>query len=187
MLGFFRSFLKSRLGVILALVFLALIALAFAGADITGSRFGGVAGGDRATTVGGDRIGVGDLGKTVTRAFESERQQTPTLTMKDFLEQGALDDALSGMVDRTALLEWGKKYGIVASSRLVDSEIAKIPAFQGPDGKFSQTTYKQLISQRGLTEAAVRDDIAKGLVARQLLVPAGFGATMPREAGLGYG
>ncbi|WP_292965145.1 SurA N-terminal domain-containing protein, partial [Novosphingobium sp. UBA1939] len=111
MLGFFRSFLKSRLGVILALVFLALIALAFAGADITGSRFGGVAGGDRAASVGGDRIGIGDLGKTVTRAFESERQQTPTLTMKDFLEQGALDDALSGMVDRTAMLEWGKKYG----------------------------------------------------------------------------
>lgn len=186
MLGFFRSFLKSRLGVILALVFLALIALAFAGADITGSRFGGVAGGDRAASVGGDRIGIGDLGKTVTRAFESERQQTPTLTMKDFLEQGALDDALSGMVDRTAMLEWGKKYGIVASSRLVDSEIAKISAFQGPDGKFSQTTYKQLIAQRGLTEAGVRNDIGQGLVARQILVPAGFGATMPRDAALRY-
>lgn len=182
MLGFFRSFLKSKVGVFIALGFLILIALAFASADITGSGFGGVAGGDRAASVGKSRIGTGELGKAITSSFESERQRTPTLTMKQFLTGGGLDEVLSGMIDRLAMTEWAKKHGMAASDRLIDSEIVKIGAFQGPDGKFSETAYKQLLAQRGLTDAQVRQDIAQGLMARQLLLPAGYGAVMPREA-----
>lgn len=182
MLGFFRSFINSRLGVIVTLGFLALIALAFASADVTGSGFGGVAGGDRVAIVGKNRIATSDLSKAVTSAFENERQQNPTLTMQQFIKQGALDDVLSGMIDRAAMLEWGKKNGMIVSDRLVDSEIVKIPAFQGPDGKFSEDAYKQLLVARGLSDAVVRDDIGKGLVARQLLVPASFGAVMPLDA-----
>jgi peptidyl-prolyl cis-trans isomerase D len=55
----------------------------------------------------------------------------------------------------------GPKNGIGVSDRLIDSEIAKLPAFQGPDGKFSQQVYNQLIAQRGLTDKQVREDIAK--------------------------
>lgn len=186
MLGFFRSFINSRLGVVITLGFLGLIALAFASADVTGSGFGGVAGGDRIAIVGKSRIATSDLSKAVTSSFENERQQNPTLTMKQFLAQGALDDVLNGMVDRTAMLEWGKKNGILISDRLIDSEIVKIPAFQGPDGKFSQDAYKQLLNARGLSDALVRDDIAKGLMARQLLVPASFGAVMPLDAATRY-
>lgn len=186
MLGFIRSFIKSRFGAAVGLVVLGLIALAFAGADITGSQFGGVAGGDRAASVGKSRIDTSVLGKTIKSAFEQQRQENPQLTMKDFLAQGALDDVLSGLVDRTAMDQWGKKYGMVVSQRLVDSEIVKIPAFQGLDGKFSQEAYKQLIAQRGFTDAFVREDLGKGLMARQLLVPASFGAVLPRDAVMRY-
>ncbi len=182
MLGFFRSLIKSRIGAAIGLVILGLIALAFAGADITGNQFGGVAGGDRAASVGKARIDTSDLARTVKSAFESQRQENPQLTMKDFLAQGALDDVLNGLVDRNAMDQWGKKYGITVSQRLVDSEIVKIPAFQGPDGKFSQDAYKSLIAQRGFTDAFVREDLGKGLMARQLLVPASFGAVLPRDA-----
>ena len=41
MLTFFRSFFQSKVGVGLTLGFLALIAVAFAASDITGSNFGG--------------------------------------------------------------------------------------------------------------------------------------------------
>ena len=186
MLGFFRSFIKSRVGAAVALVFLGLIALAFASADVTGSGFGGIAGGDRAAKVGSERIGTGELGKSLTNAFEQDRQQTPGLTMKQFLEGGALDGVLSGMVDRLALAEWGKKHGLAASDRLVDSEIVKIAAFQGPDGKFSQQAYEQLLAQRGLNDKDVRRDLAQGLMARQVLLPAAFGAQMPAEGVVRY-
>lgn len=186
MIAFLRSLIHSRIGALVALVFLALIALAFAGADVTGSRFGGIAGGDRVATVGGARIGTAELGKAVTNALEGERRQTPTLTMKQFVAAGALDEVLNGLIDRTAMMEWGARHGIVVSDRLIDSEIVKIPAFQGPDGKFSESAYKQLLAQRSLTDALVRTDIGQGLMARQLLVPASFGAKFPQGAALRY-
>lgn len=186
MLGFFRSFLKSRFGAAIALVFLGLIALAFASADVTGSGFGGIAGGDRVAKVGSARIGTAELTKALTNAFEQQRQKSPGLTMKQFLDGGGMDGVLDDMVDRLALAEWGKKNGLAVSDRLVDSEIVKIGAFQGPDGKFSQSAYEQLLAQRGLTDKEVRSDLAQGLMARQLLLPAAFGAQMPTEAVVRY-
>lgn len=182
MLGFFRSFLKSRIGVALALTFLGLIALAFASADVTGNGFGGIAGGDRAAKVGSNRIGTGELGKALTSAFEQERQKQPGLTMKQFLDAGGMETVLTGLTDRLAMAEWGRDHGVVAGDRLIDSEIAKIPAFQGPDGKFSQSAYEQLLAQRGLTDKDVRKDIGQSLIARQILLPAAFGAQMADEA-----
>ncbi|MBF9149972.1 peptidylprolyl isomerase [Novosphingobium jiangmenense] len=182
MLGFFRSFLKSRIGVALALIFLGLIALAFASADVTGSGFGGIAGGDRAAKVGSSRVGTGELGKALTNALEQERQNQPGLTMKQFIDAGGLDTVLTGLTDRLAMSEWGREHGVVAGDRLIDSEITKIPAFQGPDGKFSQSAYEQLLVQRGLTDKDVRQDIGQRLIARQVLLPAAFGAQMADEA-----
>jgi peptidyl-prolyl cis-trans isomerase D len=182
MLGFFRSFLKSRIGVAVALIFLGLIALAFASADVTGSGFGGIAGGDRAAKVGSNRIGTAELGKALTNAFEQERQKQPGLTMKQFLDAGGMDTVLTGLTDRLAMAEWGREHGLMAGDRLIDSEITKIPAFQGPDGKFSQSAYEQLLAQRGLTDKDVRKDLGQGLLARQILLPAAFGAQMADEA-----
>lgn len=182
MLGFFRSFLKSRIGVALALVFLGLIALAFASADVTGNGFGGIAGGDRAAKVGSARVDTAELSKALTNAFEQERQKQPGMTMKDFLAAGAMDSVLTGLTDRLAMAEWARKHGVIASDRLVDSEIIKISAFQGPDGKFSQSAYEQLLAQRGLTDKEVRKDISQRLIAQQLLLPAAFGAQMADEA-----
>ena len=179
MLDFFRAITRSRLGAVLGLVFLVLIVLAFAGADVGGMRTGSLIGGENVASVGGSRITTGELDKTIRNAFESQRQRAPTLTMKDFLAQGVLEEVMTGLIDRAATWEWGKKYGICISDRLVDSEIAKLPAFQGPDGKFSQDAYNQLLAQRGLTDKLVRDDIAKGQMSRLVFAGAAEGAAMP--------
>jgi peptidyl-prolyl cis-trans isomerase D len=179
MLDFFRALTRSRIGAVVGLVFLILIVLAFAGADVGGMRTGSLIGGENVASVGSDRITTGELEKTVRASYESERQRTPTLTIKDFLGQGAVEDVLTGLIDRAATWEWGKKYGIGVSDRLIDSEIAKLPAFQGADGKFSQDAYKQLLAQRGLTDALVRGDIGKGLMSRLVYAGASEGATMP--------
>jgi peptidyl-prolyl cis-trans isomerase D len=180
MLQFFRSFMKSKVGVVLALGFLILIALAFAAADVTGSgQFGSVTGGDRVASVGSRKISSAELSQAATSALDQMKQETPTLTMPALVAQGGLTEALDQLIDRAAISVFGQSHGVIASDRLVDSEIAKIDAFKGLDGKFSQNTFKAVLAQKGLTEAGLRQDIADGLVAREMLVPAAFGSKLP--------
>lgn len=188
MLGFFRSFFQSKFGVGITLGFLGLIALAFASADVTGNRFGGGNGSpaDRLVKVGHASIDAGTLTQTITSALEAQKAKTPGLTMKDYIAQGAFDGVLDDLVERAAMYEWGKTNGFAVGNKLVGSELAQIPAFAGPDGKFSEQAYRAVIAQRGFSDAAVREDVAKGLMAKQLLVPASFGATAPTEAALRY-
>src|SRR5690349_2524591 len=114
MIGFIRSFFQSKIGVGLTLAFLALIAIAFAASDITGSNFGGIAGGDRAATVGDQAIGTGALSQAVSNAFEGARQENPTLSMARFVGTGGITKVLDAMIDRTAIFAFGKQVGIVA-------------------------------------------------------------------------
>ena len=187
MLTFFRSMFQSKIGIAVTLGFLALIAVAFAASDITGSNFGGVSGGDRAAKVGDQAIGTGALSQAVSNAFEGDRQQNPTLTMQRFVASGAITQVLDSLIDRNAIYDFGKKVGIVASDALVGSELAKIPAFLGPDGNFNDKQYRSVLSQQRLTDAQVREDIAQGLVAKQVLVPVAFGASTPVDLARRYG
>lgn len=182
MLQSFRSFTKSKLGAIFALGVLALIALAFASGDVASTGgFGGVAGGDRVATVGDQRIDAAALSQGATSALEGLKRQNPQMSMQAFLAGGGLERVLEEMISRTAVATFGKEHGVVASDRLVDSEIAKMPAFMGPDGKFSEPTFRQFLAQSGISEKLLREDLAQGLVARQILGPASFGAVVPSE------
>ncbi|MFN4114498.1 MAG: peptidyl-prolyl cis-trans isomerase [Sphingomonadaceae bacterium] len=182
MISFFRRFFNSKLGVPITLGFLALIAIAFASSDITGSgMFGGVSGGDRVAVVGGEKIGTADLSRAASNALDQVRQQNPTLTMAAFLREGALDDVLDQLLDRTAIAEFARKIGLRAGDNLLNSEILDIPAFRGPDGNFSNEVYRAAIGQQGLSDAQVRLDLGQGILAQQLLVPSAFGAQMPNK------
>lgn len=187
MLQFFRNIISHKLGAAIALGLLALIALAFASADVSSSGgFGGVAGGDRAASVGKQRVDTAELGQAASAALENLKQENPKISMKAFLAQGGLDQVLDQMIDRTAIGEFGRIHGIIASDRLIDSEIAKIPTFHGPDGKFSEEAFRQAIGQRGVSEKLVRKDLEQGLVARQIIVPAEFGSVVPQEFVMRY-
>lgn len=180
MISIIRRFFDSKLGVPVTLGFLALIALAFASSDITGSgMFGGVSGGDRVAVVGDERIGTADLSRAATTALDQARAQNPTLTMASFLRDDAITDVLDVLLDRTAIAQFAKAVGLRAGDNLLNSEILDIPAFRGPDGNFSEDTYRAVIAQQGLNDAQVRDDLGQGLLAQQLLVPSAFGARMP--------
>lgn len=182
----FRKLFQSPLGLALTLGFVVLIALAFASADITGSGFGGIAGSERVATVGDQKITTSQLRTTVGGAFEQARENNPTATMDDFLEAGAIDNLLDQMIQRTSLYDFGLSNGMRIGNSLVGSELAQMPAFQGPDGTFSQDLYNQAISRRGLSDQMVRDDIGQGLVARMLLLPATYGDTMPANVARRY-
>ncbi|WP_260922403.1 peptidylprolyl isomerase [Novosphingobium sp. 9] len=182
MLSGLRSLIKSKFGVVVAALFLIVIIFAFTSGDL--SNFTSSVTGDDSSgsvaVVGGKPIDQQTLTQSMQVAFQRIQQQQPTATMGLMIAQGALDDVLNDLVDRVAVGVWGQKHGIVAGDRLIDSEIASIPAFAGVDGKFSQDTFKQALAQRNITEQSLRDDIAQGLIARQLVVPAGFGTVMPK-------
>ena len=187
MLQFFRKLIGSKLGALVAILMLGAIALSFAGGDVAHWRSGG--GGDPAgalASVGDRSIDAAALTQAANAALEQVKQQQPTATMQGLVASGELGRVLENLIDRAAIGAWGDKHGLVASDRLIDSEIAKLPAFQGPDGQFSQALFDQLVQQRGINEKTVRDDIGQSLIARQLLVPASFGATMPRSLVVQY-
>ena len=182
MIQFIRSMFSSKLGAILALGFVALIAVAFAGGDIssTGS-FGGVGGGDRVATVGKGRIDTAELEQASARAVDNLRDQDPTLTMASFVNQDGVNRVLDNLIDMTAIRAFGEAHGIHISSRLIDSEIAKIPDARGIDGKVSDVSYRAFLAQRRLTDAQLRNQIAQSLMARQLVGGTELGLAVPNE------
>jgi len=187
MLSFFRNVLKSKIGAGIGLAVLVLITLAFVGGDLTGMNdSGGISPGKSVATVGKDNVDENGLALAAKSALTRVQQQDPTMTMKSLIAQGGLEQVLDELIDRTATAFFGKKIGVVAGDRLIDSEIARIPAFQGVDGKFDQNTFRQLLAQQGLSEKSLREDIAQGLIAQQLMLPAQFGTTMSTFAAKRY-
>jgi peptidyl-prolyl cis-trans isomerase D len=187
MLQFFRQGIKSKLGIGIALGLLMLIALAFAAGDISsGSTFGGIGGGDRVATVGDSRIDTADLERAATSVVDNMRQQDPTTTMRSFVAKGGLEELLDYLIARRATLEFGKSQGMHNGTRLVDSEIAKLPGVQGPDGKVDPLLYQRLIGQRRETDAQFRLGLEEDLIARQLIAATRVGLKVPNSAVMRY-
>ncbi|MFT3965742.1 MAG: SurA N-terminal domain-containing protein [Sphingobium sp.] len=187
MLGFFRRIIHSRVGIVVGLLLLGAIALSFAAGDIKNLMQGGiVSGSDKAATVGGSTLATTEVESRIQRVFENNRRENPTLTIGQFLNAGALGGVLDQLIDGLALKEFARDNGMRVSKKLVDAEIAGIPAFQDATGKFSQNQYRQLLAQQGISEAALRDDISGQILQRQILDPAGAGARTPQGMTLPY-
>ena len=186
MISFFRRFFESKIGLPIVLGFLALMALAFAASDITGSTFGGVSAGENMAVVGGETIPVTDLTKSAETALSQVRQQNPTLTMPEFVAEGGLDEVIRQLIDRYAVGAYGEKYGLRAGENLVNSEILKIPAFRGLTGEFETTAYQAALKGQGLTDAVFRRDLEDGLIEQQMLSPALAAPQLPAKIARQY-
>ncbi|MCC6925577.1 peptidylprolyl isomerase [Novosphingobium sp.] len=182
MIQFFRRMFDSKLGVGFTLVFLGLIALAFAGGDIAGSGgFGAFSSSSKIAQVGDDKVTATELDGQIRRILDQARQDNPRLTVKEFLANDGLEQVLSFVIDNKAALQWGEKYGIYIGERLIDSEVAKDPKVQAPDGKVDRTLYQQMLSQRGMTDAEYRGELAEQLMTRQLLGSTLLGLRAPTK------
>ncbi len=182
MINFFRSFFQSKLGLGLTIGFLVLIAIAFAASDVGSSgSFGGLSGTNRVAVVGDEEVTTAELREATSNAMRQLQQEQPTLTLEQFLSNNGLEQVLDTLLDRVAISEFGRMLGLRAGDNLLNSEIQMIPAFQGPDGNFSEEAYRAALRNQGLTDKTVREDLADGLIARQVLIPAVFGAKMPER------
>ncbi|MEO0590881.1 MAG: SurA N-terminal domain-containing protein [Pseudomonadota bacterium] len=186
MITSFRKFFQSKFGMAVFLGFLALVALAFAGADITGNTFGGVIQGERVALVGDDEVTANELTDTAQSTLRTVQRQNPGVTMPVFIEQGGLDEVLSQMIDRYAVGAYAERLGLRAGENLVNSEIIQIPAFRGVSGEFDQATFEAALANQRIPENVLRRDLADGLLAQQILLPAIATPQMPEKVARQY-
>jgi len=170
MLAFFRRVLSSWLAV--GLLALIMIAFIVTGVGTPGGGLVGGPGANAVATVGGKPIPVTDIQQRVDQELRQARQQQPSLTTGQFLAAiGGLGPIVEQYIGATVLTRWAEKHGVAASKRLVDGEIASIPAFHGPTGQFDQATMEAILAQRRMNFASLQKDIRDDIVRRQLLNP----------------
>src|SRR3546814_2800840 len=98
-------------------------------------------------TVGGTSIGETALRDGVQQDLQNYRQQQPSLDIVSFVQGGGIEGSLSRLIDGVAFTKFAESQGMRVSKRLVDGQIASIPALQGPDGKFSPEIYKSVLAR----------------------------------------
>ena len=190
MLSIFRRLIYSKVGLVVAFVLFAIFGLAMVGGDVSSLRTQGLAalggGSGDAIRVGRVRVSPDELAQRVQQEFDGFRQQQPTLTLQQYIAGGGFDATVERLVNSLALDQYGQNQGMLVSKRAVDGQIASIPGLQGPDGKFDESAFRQLLQQRKLTERGVRADLSRDMMAQSLTAPIERPQTVPVQLAMPY-
>jgi peptidyl-prolyl cis-trans isomerase D len=181
MLSFFRRVSKSKIGTWVMAVILVAILAGFAAADI--SNFGsgkiglGGMGSSTLAKAGDQEISDREVSDAMQRRLQEVRQQNPNADNSTIA--GDFDAVLEALIDQSALLAFGDKYGLGLSKRLIDAEITRIPGTKGLNGQVDQQSYQQFLQRARLTDAQVRQLISGDLLQRIILTPVAASARIP--------
>lgn len=180
MLSIFRKSPK------LVVVIFALVALAFVATGVITHEMPGMGGSARGgssagaiATVGDTSISPDDMEQRIRNRYQQAAQQQPNLDMASFLANGTFEAAVSQAIGSEAMEQYARQLGLAASDKQINGAIAQIPAFRGPDGKFSQQVYEGVIQQQHLTDKSVREDFASDLLRQMLYLPVTGALTLP--------
>ena len=184
MLSIFRHGVTSKIMlVVLAIGLFAIVVTGFG----TGGDMGSLAGGgDRVARVGDEQVTSTELTAQVNRQLAQAREQRPELDMATFLGTGAFEETLRQLISSKALLSFARGLGFTASEKMVNTEIASIPAFQNLAGQFDNAAFRAALAQQNITEQALRDEIAGSIIQQQVLVPLAASARVPQSLALQY-
>lgn len=178
MLKSVRSLSKSKVGTIVLALFMLAIVASFALADMSNVLPGGAgASSNELARVGSERITDRELDAAMQRRLAEIRQQDPTADYSAIV--GDFDGMLNALIDDRALHAFAEKHGFNLSKRLVDAEIASIPATRGLDGRFSEQAYASFLAQQQMSDAELRMLIKSALLQRMLLAPVAANARAP--------
>ena len=180
MLSFFRRLSNSKIGTwIVAAIGLAIL-VGFAVADLSNFGTGNIGFGTSSgalAKVGNQTIDEREMSDAMQRRLQAARQQQPTADYATII--GDFNPVLEALLEDKALLAFADKYGFPLSKRLIDAEIAAIPAAKGFNGQFSEQAYAAFLAQQRLSDAQVRQLLAGGLAQRLLLTPVVTNARVP--------
>lgn len=188
MLSGFRKAITSRVGLIITMVAVGIIGLAFAMSDVSMMRVGPTGAPTEANVaeVAGTAISQRALQDEVNQTIDQVRAQNPELTLAQFVEQGGLDGVLDRMMDQIALERFAEASGILVSDRLIDGQIASIPAFQGFNGEFSQEAFERVLAAQRITPDRLRADLRRSIIAQWLTAPLTGARHVPQQLALAY-
>ena len=181
MLGIFRGFLNSKVGLIITFVVLGLIALAFGLGDVTGLRSQALNTGPTGSTlvtIGKETLSANEMKANTERMVGMYRQQYPQLTMEEFITKGGFDQPFENRINTTALEQYGIGQGMRVGRALADTEITSQSQFKGLDGKFDRNLYKQFLAQQRMGDGELHAEIARNMMAQLVLAP-----LMPQSLG----
>lgn len=178
MLNLFRRGASSKF--LLAFLGLALFAMVVTGFGTGGMGLGDLAGGGgRIVSVGSEGITETELTQQVNQQLNQARERQPELDIGTFFRGGAFEEIVRQLTALKAMTSFGREQGIAASKRMVDGEIASIPAFHGLSGRFDPQAFRAALQRENITEQQLRDDVAASLIQRQILLPVGGNAKVP--------
>ncbi len=173
-----------------AILFLALMAIVITGFGTGGmgglGSIGGGGSGASVARVEGENIGEQELTDVINREYNRARQQQPTLDMHSFLAGRTFEEILRQTLIGKAIMAFGRAQGLIVSQRMIDREIVNIPAFRNFAGQFDDATFRRALDSQNIREADLREDIARSLMQRQLLLPIGLGAATPESVAREY-
>ncbi|MES2120812.1 MAG: SurA N-terminal domain-containing protein [Pseudomonadota bacterium] len=172
MLTFFRRASKSRFGTWVSAFFLIAILAGFAIADISNFGTGNVGFGMGSSTlarVGNQQLTEKELSDTIQRRLQQLRSENPQASFATIA--GEYEPTLNALIDQKAILAFADKFGFRLSKRQVDAEIAKLPAAQGINGKFSEEAYQKFLAQQKITDADIREIVAGQMLQQYMFIP----------------
>lgn len=142
----FRNFVKGWPGrVFLGIVVFVFVVFAFAPQFSPPGAQGEVA------EVNGRRISEQELDQAVESVMNRYGDQVDRKMLEQLVKRG---DVLESLIRQRVSIDTARDLGFTAHPELVQESITSIPAFQGDDGKFSQTKFQQLILANGFANAA---------------------------------
>ena len=179
MLASFRRLSKSTVGTIIMTVFLLLILASFAAGDVANLMSGNGVGMSSSTLakVGGEEVTDRELSDALERRLADVRQQQPDAEYSALAPD--FEPLLASLIDQDALFAFANKYDFRLSKKLVDAQIANIPAAKGLNGQFSDAAYRAWLQQQRMTDQEVRRVIGAGLLQQMLLTPPIANARVP--------
>lgn len=186
MMSFFRRMINSKVGVIVSFVLIAIFALLFGMGDVLGLRHSGGATGDAAIKVGKFSVSTADVRERIEEDFGTYQQQSPQMTLAQFVTTGGMDATVDSIIDGLALEQFAAMQGMVVGDTYVQGILAASPAFQGADGKFSQRAFDDYLAQRHTSYARLKQQIVQSALARQLVIPTIGAQQVPGKVALPY-
>ncbi len=177
MSSFVRKMSNSTVGTVVLVLFVILLLAGFAMQDIQSVISGGGLNSSTLVKVGGNEISDRDMSNALQRRLTEVRRTDPTADYASLAKD--FDPLLDLLVQDAAIRAFADQQDMTLSKRLVDAEIAKIPATRGLDGKFSQSAYQAFLAQQRLTDADLRKLLSGGLLERLVLEQASANARVP--------
>jgi peptidyl-prolyl cis-trans isomerase D len=179
MLSSFRNLSKSLVGKTIAIIILVLIAASFMLGDIQNVLSGGSFTGssDTLVEVGSEEVSDRDVTRAMDRRLSQVRQENPEATYATIA--GDFDELLAALVDAATMEAFANKFDFNLSKRLVDGQIANIPAAKGLNGQFTEQSYQAFLNQQRITDEEVRWIIRNGLYQQLMIAPAVVNARAP--------